>query len=324
MLCLQLFLSLVSFPILISWGLPFSLLSPIGNCIFSPFIIIFLFFSSLFSFFTLIGIPTYWISWCLNSISSVWLYLLTIPLPHGIIFGCGTLPIIILLCVPFGAFFIVYHTRNNPLKTFIGLLGLCACIIGLSRLFQTEKNYYTVAYRKQYIHIFNNQKDTLIIDPGIRGQIHSIIPWVHYTLLPTLIKSGNKLSFTHLIIQQPTQFGFLLWAKMLEYVPIKTIYYVPWKKNYPDIIESFELLQKICSSKNTTLTTLEYDDFFQFDTTITMHMHTIKHPGMNKTNYSPTIICYQIDNHNNSIYAATLKKKRIFYGSNKDNISSSS
>ena len=53
----QLYLSLMSSPILIYWGLPVSLASPLGNILFNPLLVVFLFFSSLLFFTELLHIP---------------------------------------------------------------------------------------------------------------------------------------------------------------------------------------------------------------------------------------------------------------------------
>ena len=57
----QLFLSLASLPILVAWGIPFSLATVAGNFLFSPFLTLFLLLSSLIFFTELIFIPNAWL-----------------------------------------------------------------------------------------------------------------------------------------------------------------------------------------------------------------------------------------------------------------------
>src|SRR5579862_7575785 len=71
-LSMQLFLSLVSLPILASWGLPISLMSPIGNVIFSPLLTLFLLLSSIIFFCELFCIPNEFFVWLLELVSQVW------------------------------------------------------------------------------------------------------------------------------------------------------------------------------------------------------------------------------------------------------------
>lgn len=54
---LQLYLTLISGPILVYWGLPISLASPIGNIVFHPLLTLFLFLSSLIFFCQILHIP---------------------------------------------------------------------------------------------------------------------------------------------------------------------------------------------------------------------------------------------------------------------------
>src|SRR5437763_195216 len=70
---LQLFITLFSLPLLISWGIPLSLLSPLGNLIFGPVLTIFLFLSSLIFFSELIGIPNGLLIALLEKITTWWL-----------------------------------------------------------------------------------------------------------------------------------------------------------------------------------------------------------------------------------------------------------
>ena len=54
---LQLYLTLISGPILVYWGLPVSVASPLGNILFHPLLTAFLFLSSLIFFCQILHIP---------------------------------------------------------------------------------------------------------------------------------------------------------------------------------------------------------------------------------------------------------------------------
>lgn len=74
-LYLQLFISLIAFPLLLCWGLPISLLSPVGNLIFGPFLTVFLFLSSMLFFTELLYLPNGWIASVLDTFTQSWLSL---------------------------------------------------------------------------------------------------------------------------------------------------------------------------------------------------------------------------------------------------------
>lgn len=73
---LQLFLTLISWPILIAWGLPLSLMSLLGNFIFGPVVTLFLFVSALIFFCELVGIPNGSLVWLLDKITDWWVFIM--------------------------------------------------------------------------------------------------------------------------------------------------------------------------------------------------------------------------------------------------------
>lgn len=73
----QLVLSLASLPILVHWGLPISMMTLVGNVIFTPFLMAFIFLSSLLFFTELCNIPNTLLAWCLNQVTDWWSYFLS-------------------------------------------------------------------------------------------------------------------------------------------------------------------------------------------------------------------------------------------------------
>ncbi len=74
---IQLFITLMSLPVLMWWGLPFSLMSFVGNLIFSPIIVAFLTLSSLIFMTELASIPNYYLVWSLEKVTTVMTTLLS-------------------------------------------------------------------------------------------------------------------------------------------------------------------------------------------------------------------------------------------------------
>lgn len=74
---LQLFVTSFSLPLLAAWGMNISLLTIIGNIIFSPILFIMLFLANFLFIGILIGIPTTYISHALDYLGSWWLYLMS-------------------------------------------------------------------------------------------------------------------------------------------------------------------------------------------------------------------------------------------------------
>src|SRR3972149_9378673 len=96
---LQLFISFISLPFLIGWGLPISLLTPVSTLIFGPFLTCFLLISSLIFFLELFYLPNGALIWCLEKVTSAWLACLSLEQRAWLI-GFSKPPLIVLLLIP--------------------------------------------------------------------------------------------------------------------------------------------------------------------------------------------------------------------------------
>src|SRR5438445_4320197 len=93
---LQLFISFISLPFLIGWGLPISLLTPFSTLIFGPFLTCFLLISSLIFFLELLYLPNALFIWLLELVTSIWLACLNLEQRAWLI-GFTKPPIIVLI-----------------------------------------------------------------------------------------------------------------------------------------------------------------------------------------------------------------------------------
>jgi len=96
----QLFITTISLPILLSWGLPISLLSPLGNLIFFPVLVLFLLLSSLVFFFEIIHIPNEWLIYCLEKVTLAWFSILSIGNGATALIGFSKPPKLFLIALP--------------------------------------------------------------------------------------------------------------------------------------------------------------------------------------------------------------------------------
>src|SRR5579872_7319919 len=95
---LQLFLSLISLPFLISWGLPISIMSVFSTILFGPFLTAFLLISSCIFFTQLLHIPNSFFVWLLEIVTTTWQSVLSIHQQWWLI-GFTTPPLIVALCI---------------------------------------------------------------------------------------------------------------------------------------------------------------------------------------------------------------------------------
>ena len=103
---IQLFLNLVALPFFVWWHIPLSFLSFFGNVIFSPFLSLFLTFSTILVFLEIIGVPNQLIALFMNKIVWLWDILLKSYKGNPLI-GIPQKLSYILILLPFIALFLV-------------------------------------------------------------------------------------------------------------------------------------------------------------------------------------------------------------------------
>jgi len=227
---LQLFISLFAMPILLWWGLPMSILSPLGNLLFGPALTLFLLLSSLLFFTELLYIPNAWIAWCLDMLTKIWLYILKSD-SHPWLFGFATPSSLFLVSIPLLALLILHFKTlrslaHSVLCLSILLVGSCLYI---KNTYTKTNTLQTIPYGRGELTILHDQKKLVVIDPGIIGQRISSASWIEYTLCPELIKTSGKTTIDHLILLQPGAMLFEAITTLAAKVKIKEIYLICWQ-----------------------------------------------------------------------------------------------
>ncbi|MDR3550788.1 MAG: hypothetical protein P4L31_05200 [Candidatus Babeliales bacterium] len=227
---LQLFISLFAMPILLWWGLPLSILSPIGNLIFGPILTLFLMLSSLLFFFELLHIPNGAIAWCLDTLTKAWLYVIQIN-GNPWLFGFATPNPLFLLAIPLAALLILHfkkfkHIGQSVLCFALLLIGSCFYI----KMIHSKTNAIaTIGCNRGELTLLHDKKNLTVIDPGVLGQRISAKSWVEFTLVPQLIKTSGSTTIDTLIVLQPGAMTFQAIATLVTKVKVKTVYLVCWQ-----------------------------------------------------------------------------------------------
>lgn len=251
---LQLFITLFSLPILIAWGLPLSILSPIGNLIFSPVLTLFLFLSCLIFFCEIFFIPNKPLIYLLEIISRWWLGILQIPDKRWLIgFTHPPIPLLIALpCLTLGVL-LCKKTCTLPRSIFCFTVLITGLILYSSSL-QPKNNYYNLHCNKGTVHIFQKSNTITVVDPGYLGSRGSSLSWAQYTLIPYLLKKTGSTVIDHLILLKPGTFLFQAVTQLTRCITIKNVYLILWEgpmnKNG---LYAYSLLKKILHEKNITL-----------------------------------------------------------------------
>ena len=109
---IQLFITLISIPILLCWGMPISVLTFAGNFLLSPILTLFLLLSSLIFFCELLHIPNSFLIYGLQKTCSTWLSLMQWGTKHYLV-ALAAPSLLIIIAIPICALLILHYKKNN-------------------------------------------------------------------------------------------------------------------------------------------------------------------------------------------------------------------
>ncbi len=311
--CLQLFLSLLSLPILLAWGLPISVLSPLGNLLFGPVITLFLFISSLIFFAELLHIPNTLPILCLEKLTSYWLWFMHADNATWLV-GFAKPSYIIMLVIPLATVIIMHMTLRKPLVTSLSCLCILMCFIGIYLKSRTHElaSCTHIPCNKGSLTVLANKEQLVLVDPGFLGQRTSATSWAQYTLMPTLIQTMGKTTVDHLIILQPGTMTFQAIERLLLIMNIKHIYITLWQGDMsPSGLRSFYSLKALAARKAITMTRIGMIPVtIPLNNNETITLTPLPETITTATISYPAIACRAlIDNQEITLYSAKCVKK---------------
>lgn len=206
MLYMQLVLTFFSLPILLSWGLPISVLTVVGNIIFSPCILVFLLLSALFFFGQLLTLPVDWIGHLLDWVTTCWLKIIHIgskqallAIPKPALWLAITISLIPLI--------IMYSSWGNNRRHVIALLfGLLFCFtLALKFMVPAQATLKIPWNERQSLTALYDRGTCILVDfGGIIRHRANLKPWVTFTLNSTLSKQLGTTNCSAIIQMRPT------------------------------------------------------------------------------------------------------------------------
>lgn len=310
---LQLFITLISIPILLSWGMPISLLSFAGNLFFSPLLTAFLLLSSLVFFCQILHIPNGILISCLETITRWWLSimqwgssscLIALPLP----------PLALLIAITLVTLIILHAKKINTAYKGIACYGLALvtfCIL-LKCMGTPVTCVEKLDCNKGQITIIKTDTQITIIDPGVIGRRLSAPSWCEYTLLPHLAKQYGATTIENLIVLQPNRIIFDALASLQEKISIKNIYLPLWHGQLPFYWwRSYCALREKCIAKHCKLIRFENPFALSFGTYGSIRISPVD-AMIKKDEFAYP--CFEvhcvIDNQEMEIYSAKYKKPK--------------
>ncbi len=183
----QMFLSLISLPVLVAWGLPFSLMTITGNFLFGPFCTAFLLCSSLIFFTELAHVPNGLFVTLLEYITNIWLFFLNCSTKTWLI-GFTTNSCLLFFGAAAASLVILQHRRwGTAERSSITLSILFVATLAISKLMYVPA-HATIMCNKKSIELFTCNGALNLKDNGGLGEKINPASWVQYTLLAEITK----------------------------------------------------------------------------------------------------------------------------------------
>ncbi len=219
---LQLFISLLSFPLIAAWGLPISIASLAGNFIFTPCVILFVAISTGIFFTELVGIPNTVLITFLEYVTRGWYYCLAwgkkswvIGIPYELI------PFTIILAII--ALLIICHKRWGQLLESTGLLFMLYLSFFVAWYFVTPSiNFVIVTKGKAMLSLVSGKDGVFLYDNDYLRRIKSD-SWVEYTLLPMLTTQTGMIVIDTLWLNTFSPKAMPVISEMMDYAIIHTV-----------------------------------------------------------------------------------------------------
>ena len=307
---IQLFMTLISLPICIAWGLPVSTLTVLGNLLFSPFLTAYIFVSSLVFVTLFFSYACKPLLWLLNILTDLWMSALHyMPAPLYIGFSYN---IIIIIIPAIAALYIASSCYAKITKT-ICYAAVLSCLMVYTYFAQyTQEMIVAIPYFDETVHVIITDNTSILFDHGCIGKKISASSWAEYTLLSELTKKTGRTTIDHVIVTQPTIYTFKALMILIQKKAIKTIYIPYWSgPSAKKLYYAFMTCKKACDTHNVHLVRIGYNHY----STLTLHkkatINTDKKCIIRNNIQFPLVQMMSIiDNKLFSSYASSSKKQK--------------
>jgi hypothetical protein len=287
---LQLFITLLSLPILAQWGITWSGLSFIGNLIFGPLLTLFLALCTTMFFAHILDIPYEWIAHGADNTLKLWQWCGNVfPISHYV--GWANPPAWLLLGAPLTAG-IIMHLHVLRYRRVLRVALLCTITIFIVLYGSVYRPAVgtivpiTVQPGKQLQIIVHDHGCSLIDTNKSFCQKTVTASWLRYTLLSEIARSTGAVKLKHIIVIDPTPKSYQQIAALASFIDIECIWII--KSDYQsDFIKlKFEELVTIARQRNIQLECIEKSGTIFLDPyshiSIQQRYHKISDPYLKK------------------------------------------
>lgn len=197
---LQCFVSLIALPLHSAWGLPLSLLGPLGNVLFNPILVLFLACAFLVFFLEIFGLPNGFLIAILEYLWQGWHTMLAMGGPAALC-AIPALPLPFLLATTLLALLIAHlRTRRWWVQPALWtLLGSIVVFYGFLRLPHEQSFDVPCGHARVTVHQLSDGR-CIAFDYGDRGSNPDA--WVQYPLAKTLAqRCGAQHIATYVLLR---------------------------------------------------------------------------------------------------------------------------
>lgn len=264
---LQLFISFISLPFLIAWGLPISILTPVSTLIFGPFLTCFLIVSSCIFFLELLYLPNSIFIWLLEKITAIWLACLSFEQRAWLI-GFTKPPMVVICAIPLVALAIIHSKKIISIQKRTAYLGFFLVSICLLLKFFPYSYPVTeqIPCNKGEITLINHNKKIILIDPGFIASRQSYESYISYTLIPAIIQKTGILTLDHVIVGKFNKRILDALQFLATKITIRDLYIPAWKGRIPSFAwRSYVKLKKTIAENNGRIFSISYKKQIHLD-----------------------------------------------------------
>lgn len=224
-LIINLFVTLVSLPLLVAWGLPLSWLSPFGNLLFSPFLSTFLLLSTVSFFCELFCLPHSLVDQLLEWITQAWQWLMSLA-PQNSFIGFSLPTFWALVFISLATLFVTMLAPFSRMPRRISALSiLFMCSIAVLKAAQPASLNTQLHCTKKEMILLHAGGQTMLVDHGALCERANPASWVQYHLVPDLIKTTGSMQINQLILPKPTIRACEAAAALLQHAQIQHLFY---------------------------------------------------------------------------------------------------
>ena len=221
----QLIVTLVAIPLLVGWGLGFSLMTFVGNLIFTPLLMLTIMLSSLLFFTQLLTIPNEWLVSLFSLTTHTWDNILQWGNKNWMIVFAhpGIIP---LALIPIITFLLLKHRSiNTQAKRIAGMSVLLVLTYAGLWLYQKQTNIYCAKEFKSHgFSVFLvDQNHIKFVDHTFFNTKASVDKTVEFELKQTLVKHFGNRMIKELVLANPGQRSFAGAQQLCRHFTVKTV-----------------------------------------------------------------------------------------------------